>query len=109
MKLLLFLLSLILPSFAGAHMKNVPCKNLTKEACISINKNFENLQNEMDNRLMISPMLPEQAADIDDAITSIREGQQIWNSAANEMCVSTETASNSAWAKLHAPTTACSN
>lgn len=69
-----------------------------------INNNLRELDSRKQNK-----ELPTNASDIDNAITSLRAGQQIFNDTALEVCVSTQAGSSTAWVKMHAPTTACSN
>lgn len=54
----------------------------------------------------LSGWSPPQAASIRGTLTPRREGQQIWDTVAHEMCVSTGTANNS-WVLVMATTTAC--
>lgn len=70
----------------------------------TVNNNFRDLDAKKQNK-----ELPLSAADIDDAITSLRAGQIIFNETAFEWCGSTKAASSTAWSKVSAPTTPCSN
>lgn len=70
----------------------------------TINNNFRDLDAKKMNK-----ELPLSATDIDDAITSLRAGQIIFNETAFEWCGSTKAASSTAWTKISAPTTPCSN
>lgn len=88
-----------------------------KETSPSTQGNFERIYTLMeshrhtgeDGTQKIDPMIPPSAGDIDDAITSEKAGQLIFNTTGLEVCISTQAASSTAWVKLHSPTTACAN
>ncbi len=77
-------------------------------------ENFRELANRLarhqhnnDGTVRLDHILPPPKSDIDDAITSQRAGEIYFNSIDFEWCGSTQTASSTAWVKIHAPTTAC--
>lgn len=73
--------------------------------------NFESIYRQMGDHKHIgtdgTQQIPPESTDIDDAIVSDFRGQIIFNAADFEWCGSTQTASATAWVKIHAPTTAC--